>query len=136
MAKLGPVTVPDKVAPYLKFAVALAGAVATAIIATVAGPPAWVYIVLAVATALGVKQTPNINPVNSNLIKAAAAWAKGVEAAGLGGRGGDGTPGAYPDLKITTVSTTSNVVPLPPDPPVPPVVPPTDIVPPPPTSPK
>ena len=62
MANLGPIPVPDALAPvlpYVKFAVGLAGVVATVVVAVVAGPPAWVYVVISVATALGVLGAPN-----------------------------------------------------------------------------
>lgn len=61
MANLGPVTVPpplDKLLPYLKFAVAVAGVVAAAVV-TLAHPPAWAFVVIAVVSALGVYKVPN-----------------------------------------------------------------------------
>src|ERR1700744_5444965 len=62
MATIGPITVPpalEPVVPYLKFAAAVAGVVATAIVTLVAAPPAWAFIVIAVVTSLGVYTIPN-----------------------------------------------------------------------------
>src|ERR1700743_486826 len=62
MATIGPITVPpalEPVVPYLKFAAAVAGVVATAIVTLVAAPPAWALIVITVFTALGVYSGPN-----------------------------------------------------------------------------
>lgn len=59
---IGPVRLPaalGPVLPYLKFAAALAGVAATAITILVAAPPAWVFVVIAVVTALGVVTVPN-----------------------------------------------------------------------------
>jgi hypothetical protein len=59
---IGPIPVPtalEKYVPYLKFAAALAGVVATAVVTLVAAPPAWAYIVITVVTALGVYTVPN-----------------------------------------------------------------------------
>lgn len=59
---IGPIPVPaalEPLVPYLKFVVAVAGVVATAITILVAAPPAWVFLVIAGATALGVRQVPN-----------------------------------------------------------------------------
>ena len=59
---IGPVPVPpalEPVVPYLKFAAAIAGVVATAIVTLVAAPPAWAFLVITVVTALGVYTVPN-----------------------------------------------------------------------------
>lgn len=44
---------------YLKFIAALAGVAAQVALAVAVGPPAWVYVVVSVATALGVGAVPN-----------------------------------------------------------------------------
>lgn len=62
MATIGPITVPpalEPVVPYLKFAAAVAGVVATAVTILVASPPAWAFIVITLVTALGVYRVPN-----------------------------------------------------------------------------
>jgi hypothetical protein len=59
---IGPIPVPaalEPVVPYLKFVVAVAGVAATAVTILVAAPPAWVFLVIGVATALGVYTVPN-----------------------------------------------------------------------------
>ena len=48
-----------KLWPYAKFAVAVAALAATVVVGLVASPPAWVYMIIAAATALGVRQVPN-----------------------------------------------------------------------------
>lgn len=48
-----------KLMPYAKFAVALAGLVAAVAVAVLASPPAWVNVVIAAASALGVVLVPN-----------------------------------------------------------------------------
>lgn len=62
MANFGPVTVPpplDKLLPYAKFLVAVAAVAATVVISTVAGPPAWAYVIVSAVSALGVFTVPN-----------------------------------------------------------------------------
>lgn len=62
MANLGPIPVPsalEPVLPYVKFVVGLLGVIATVVVATVAAPPAWIYIIISVATALGVFTAKN-----------------------------------------------------------------------------
>jgi hypothetical protein len=64
MANIGPIPVPAALAPFLpyaKFAIAAAGVVAAAVIAAVAVPPAWAFIVVAAVSALGVFTIPNDN---------------------------------------------------------------------------
>jgi hypothetical protein len=59
---IGPIRLPavlNPVLPYLKFVAAVAGVTATAITVLVAAPPAWVFVVIAVVTALGVVTVPN-----------------------------------------------------------------------------
>lgn len=59
---IGPIPVPaalEPYVPYLKFAAAVAGVVATAVTILVASPPAWAFIVITVVTALGVYTVPN-----------------------------------------------------------------------------
>lgn len=59
---IGPVPVPQALepfVPYLKFAVAVAGVIATAVTILVASPPAWAFVVITVVTALGVYRVPN-----------------------------------------------------------------------------
>jgi len=62
MANLGPIPVPapfDKLLPQAKFVIAVAGVVAGVLVAVLAAPPAWAFLIIAVATALGVRQVPN-----------------------------------------------------------------------------
>lgn len=64
MANFGPIPVPDALAPvlpYAKFVVGLAGVVATVAAGVLAGPPVWVFYIIAAATALGVLGAPNQN---------------------------------------------------------------------------
>lgn len=64
MGNLGPIPVPaplDRLLPYAKSGVAVAGVVATVIIAVMATPPAWAFIVVAAVSALGVFTIPNDN---------------------------------------------------------------------------
>lgn len=48
-----------KLWPYAKTVVAVAGVAATVVVALVASPPSWAYMIIAAATALGVRQVPN-----------------------------------------------------------------------------
>lgn len=62
LMNIGPVTVPpalEGAVPYLKFAAAVAGVVATAVVILVASPPAWAFMVITIVTALGVLTVPN-----------------------------------------------------------------------------
>lgn len=52
-----------KIAPYAKFVVAVAAVVAGVVVQVVAGPPAWVLLIVAVAGALGVGGVRNKNAV-------------------------------------------------------------------------
>lgn len=89
MATIGPITVPpalEPVVPYLKFAAAVAGVVATAIVTLVAGPPAWAYLVITVVTALGVYTVPNssVQAVLSDGLAAVTGAEDAVSAAKAG----------------------------------------------------
>lgn len=82
--------------PYAKFAVAVAGLAATAVIALVAAPPAWVYLVISAATALGVRQVPNkdISVVFQDgltAVRAGEAAVSDVRRGDLTGAGGQAT---------------------------------------------
>ena len=84
--KVGPFPVPaalEPLVPYLKFVVAVAGLAATAITILVATPPAWVFLVIAGATALGVRQVPNsgVQAVLSDGMAAFTAAEDAVDAA-------------------------------------------------------
>lgn len=89
MANIGPITVPqalEPVVPYLKFAAAVAGVVATAVTILVASPPAWAFIVITVVTALGVYTVPNssVKAVLSDGMSAFTAAEDAVAAAKAG----------------------------------------------------
>lgn len=63
MAYFGPVPVPaflEPVLPYAKFAVALAALAATVAVGVMVHPPAFVYMIITFATAVGVRQVPNV----------------------------------------------------------------------------
>ena len=53
--------VPAKIAPYLKFAVGLAGAIVTSLLVALPQPPHWLAIVSSVVTAVSVYFVPNDN---------------------------------------------------------------------------
>ena len=63
MANLGPIQVPDKLAPvlpYVKAVVAALGVIATVLSVVLgAGTPAFVYVIISAATLLGVYVVPN-----------------------------------------------------------------------------
>lgn len=62
MAYFGPVPVPaflEPVLPYAKFAASLTALVATVVIAVVASPPAWAFMIVGAVSALGVFVVPN-----------------------------------------------------------------------------
>lgn len=65
--------------PYAKFAVALAALAATVAVGVMVHPPAFVYMIIAAASALGVRQVPN-NQVDAVLQDGAAALRAGEAA--------------------------------------------------------
>jgi hypothetical protein len=99
MASIGPVPVPaalEPALPYLKFIVTLAALVATVLSVTVATPPGWVFIVIAVATALGVYVVPN-SEVKAVLSDGIGAY-KDAEAAYA-----DASAGNYPGARVAAL---------------------------------
>lgn len=91
MAAVSPVTVPPLLVPVLPY-VAIAGLIAQVVLVTVVGPPAWLYVVVAVFTALGALGTSNSSIVKPPVSDVPAAVPAAVEPEPPAGPGSPSVP--------------------------------------------